>query len=88
MRPGMRLKNMTTRRKPLPYAAIGLLDTAIMENATALHALKPLIERKTDEVERAIRIAQAIGAIYRSTDALKEARRIEPESLDIARGDQ
>lgn len=70
---------MTTRRKPLPYAAIGLLDTAIMENTDALHELRPLIERKTDEVERVIRISKAIGAIYRSTDALKEARLLEPD---------
>ena len=63
------------RRKPLPYAAVQLIDAALMANTDAVRALMPVVRGEglsREELYR--RLAEAIHCIHESTDALREAR--------------
>lgn len=67
----------TPRRKPLPYAAAGLLDAATMANAQALHHLTAIIEKKPADMVGMI--ALAIVELSKANSALAEAKLIQPD---------
>ena len=65
------------RRKPLPYAAAGLVDAAVMAQSQALRHLVEIIEKKPQDVIG--KVALAIVEITRASTALAEVRQIQPE---------
>lgn len=61
-----------TRRKALPYAALGLIDEALMALSNARRQLKPLLEK--GDIEVVARAGRALDEVNQAMQSLKEAR--------------
>jgi hypothetical protein len=68
---------MKPRRKPLPYAALSLIDDALMALSAARRYMKPLLD-KTD-LETVARTGRALDEIHHASESLVEVRSLRPE---------
>lgn len=65
-----------TKRKPLPYAALALIDNALMGLSDARRQLKPLLEK--GDIEVVARSGRALDHVNQAIQDLKEAKLQEP----------
>lgn len=61
-----------TKRRPLPYAALGLIDSALMALSNARRQLKPLLEK--GDIETVARAGRALDEVNQAIQELKEAK--------------
>lgn len=66
-----------TARRPLPYAAAGLIDEALMALSEARRQVRPLLEK--GDIEVVARAGRALDQVNQAIQALKEARQVEPQ---------
>lgn len=64
-----------TARRPLPYAAAGLIDDALMALSEARRQIRPLLEK--GDIEVVARSGRALDQISQAIQALKEAKQKE-----------
>lgn len=66
-----------SKRKPLPYSACALIDSALMSLSEAYRQIKPLL--RTDNLETVARSGRALDEINQAIASLKEARNLKGE---------
>jgi hypothetical protein len=64
-----------TKRKALPYAALGLIDEALMALSEARRQVRPLLEK--GDIETVARAGRALDQISQAIQSLKEAKQQE-----------
>ena len=62
----------------LPYAAMQLVDAAIMQNVDALRALRGLMRRDGGEAALSLFCAQAVDHIHKANEFLRQIRDLRP----------
>lgn len=65
------------KRRPLPYAAAGLLDEAVMALSMARKQIKPLIDKS--DIETVSRAGRALDEINQAMRSLETVRNLEGE---------
>ena len=61
----------------LPYAAMQLVDAAIMANTDALRALRRLIRHEGGEIALGALFAEAVDCIHQANEHLREIRTLK-----------
>lgn len=64
-----------SRRKPLPYAALRLIDEALMALSDARRQIRPLLEK--GDIETVARAGRALDEVNQAMQNLKEAKQSE-----------
>ncbi len=66
-----------TKRRPLPYSALALIDAALMGLSDARRQLKPLLDK--GDIEVVARTGRALDEVNQAIASLKEAKSERPE---------
>lgn len=66
-----------SKRKPLPYSALALIDDALMCLSDAHRQIKPLLEK--GDIEVVARSGRALDSVNQAVRSLQEARRSNEE---------
>lgn len=66
-----------SRRKPLPYAALALIDEALMSLSEARRQLRPLLDK--GDIETLARTGRTLDQINQAIQNLKEVKQVEPD---------
>ena len=66
-----------SKRRPLPYAACGLIDEALMALSEARRYIKPLLDK--GDLETVARTGKALDELNKACAALTEIKSIQPE---------
>jgi predicted nucleic acid-binding protein len=72
---------MSTKRKPLPYAASYLVDAALMSLSAAHRRIKPLLAK--NDLETVASAGLALDEINRAIAILKEAKTFREETPNV-----
>ena len=64
-----------TARRPLPYAAVGLIDEALMALSEARRQMRPLLEK--GDIETVARAGRVMDQVNQAMQCLKGAQQKE-----------
>lgn len=73
---------MTPRKRPIPYAAGGLLDEIAMDASAIQHEALSLLRRQPTAEERATRLGEIIHQAHEIGEALTSLRGLVSEHVN------